>query len=76
MTIQEAIRVKRALIGITRIELSQRTGIPYSNLKLWEKGGGAPTLVDCIRIARGLGITIGELIADVSLPEDEAVEER
>ena len=71
MTIHEALRMKRALVDMPRTELSEKTGIPYSTLGLWEKGGGAPTLVDCLRIARGLGIAIEELIAGVTLPEDD-----
>ena len=76
MTIHEVIRSYRERVGISQRELARRSRIPCRSICDWEAGKGNPTIERCIRIARGLGITIGELIADVSLPEDEAVEER
>lgn len=72
MLIHQQLREQRSKAGMSRAELSRRTGIPYSTLGYWEGGDGAPTINECIRISRALRIPIEELISGVTLPEDEA----
>ena len=72
MTIQQSIRYHRTDAGMSQLELSRRSNVACRNINYWEAGYGNPPLNDCIRIARGLGITLEELIQGVVLPEDEA----
>lgn len=71
MLIQYALRNKRVDAGITQMELSRRSGVNCRNINFWESGRGNPPLNDCLRIARGLGITLEDLVSGVTLPEDE-----
>lgn len=70
MTIQQAIRKHRLDAGISQNELHRRSGVSQRNISFWESGKGYPRLDDCIRLARGLGITLEELIRGVTLPEE------
>lgn len=72
MTIQQSIRRHRADAGLSQLELSRRSNVACRNINYWEAGYGNPPLNDCIRIARGLGITLEELIRGVTLPEDNS----
>lgn len=69
MTIREALILHRTGAKMTSKELSRRTGIRYANIRYWETHDCPVPVTACMRIARALGITIGELVADVSLPE-------
>lgn len=71
MTIHESIRQLRLVTGISQNELHRRSGVSQRNISYWESGKGCPRLDDCIRLARGLGITLEDLIRDVTLSEDE-----
>ena len=71
MKIQQEIRRIRTAKGMNRRELARRSGISYYTLVFWDDGNGNPSLNDCIRIARALGITLEELTAGVTRPEDE-----
>lgn len=71
MTIHQAIRNHRFDAGISQLELSRRSGVNCRNINFWESGRGNPSLNDCLRLAHGLGITLEELIAGVTLPEDD-----
>ncbi len=70
MTIQQSIRRHRADSGISQLDLSRRSKVSCGNINFWEAGYGNPTFNDCIRLARGLGITIEEFVRGVTLPED------
>ena len=71
MTIQQAIRNHRFDAGISQLELSKRSGVPCRNINFWEGGRGNPPFNDCLRIARGLGITLERLTEGVTLPDEE-----
>ena len=75
MTIQESIRNHRFDAGISQLELSKRSGVACRNINFWESGRGNPSLNDCIRLARGMGITIEDLVCGVQLPEDQPHED-
>ena len=65
MTIHNALRIHREATGISQNELHRRSGIPQNTISYWESGGGCPTVNDCLQLAKGLGITLGELLADI-----------
>lgn len=71
MTIQQNIRRIRMEKRVNRRELARRSCINYRTLVFWDAGNGNPSLIDCIRIARALGISLEELTAGVTLPEDD-----
>lgn len=65
MTIHESIRLHRTDSGLTQNELHRRSGVAQRNISYWETGDGNPTVNDCLLLARGLGISIAELLRDV-----------
>ena len=64
--------------GYTHIALSEKTGVHVTNLSKYERGRSTPTLEVAEKLARGLDVTIDELLygpsaerARVLIPDDE-----
>lgn len=49
--------------SLSQEQLSERSGVPRSTIASLERGEGNPTLQVLIGVARGLGVTIAELLA-------------
>lgn len=59
----EAVRSARVAAGLTQENLANKAGIDRSYIGGVERGERNPTLVVVKKIARGLGLTLGELFA-------------
>lgn len=71
MTIYEAIRNRRYDAKISQNALAKKSGVPQRNISFWESGRGDPSVNDCLRLARGLRISLAELTEGVTLGEEE-----
>ncbi|MEY2988138.1 MAG: hypothetical protein RJB13_1659, partial [Pseudomonadota bacterium] len=49
--------------SLSQEQLSERSGVPRSTIASLERGEGNPTLQVLMGVARGLGVTIAELLA-------------
>ena len=59
----------RAVAGLTREQLSEKSGIPYSTLMKLEQGVTAsPRLDDIVKIAIALGMSVDDFVADPPPP--------
>ena len=52
------LRGARRRLGITQVELAERTGIAQSDISAYENGEGNPTAATLQRLANSLGIAI------------------
>jgi DNA-binding XRE family transcriptional regulator len=59
----QRIRTAREVAGWTQQDLAQRTGIRRPNIARLERGTGLPNLATLIKVATGLEISLGDLIA-------------
>lgn len=48
--------------GLSHEKLAQKIGVHRSAISLIESGKRSPTLVMCLKIARGLGAKLGEML--------------
>lgn len=65
MTLEEigdTMRQARVELGISRTELSRRSGIPYNSIMGYEKGTVAPGIVALIRLADALGLPLDDYV--------------
>jgi transcriptional regulator with XRE-family HTH domain len=62
MTIGESMRAARERAGLTRKQLSERSGVNRETIGKQERGETAPMLLNTIDLADSLGITIDEYI--------------
>lgn len=61
----EKIKQARAVQGMSRAELSRRSGVPVRTLEDWESGRRNPTSIDAlVPVARALGTGIDMLYSD------------
>ena len=58
------IREARKRAGITQVQLSEATGIDQASISRMENGRQGITLAYLIRIARALGVDLGDLVGD------------
>lgn len=59
----------RTIAGLTREQLSEKSGIPYSTLMKLEQGVTAsPRLDDIAKIAIALGMSVDDFVADPPPP--------
>ncbi|AMM19200.1 hypothetical protein AX769_02450 [Frondihabitans sp. PAMC 28766] len=59
------IREIRRAAGMTCRDAATSTGIALGNYYLLERGVGNPTVVTLVRVARGLGVPVSELLKGV-----------
>lgn len=62
-TLAARVKLLRAERGLTLRDLSERSGASYSNLSKVETGKLSPTFDTMERIAKGLGVSISNLLA-------------
>ncbi len=56
------IRGKRELRGYTQVELAQRSGLDRNYIGMVERGERNPSFLSLQKIARGLGLSVDEMI--------------
>lgn len=60
-----ALRAARQRAGLSQYDLAARTGMHFTAVARYEQGRGEPRLSTLVRLARGLGVTPAELVANV-----------
>jgi transcriptional regulator with XRE-family HTH domain len=58
-----AVQAIRAEVGISQVQLSERTGLVQSWISHIEHGRRNPTWGNIVRLAEGLGVGVAELAA-------------
>lgn len=59
----ERLRSVRARVGLTQNELSERTGLDQAVISRLERGRHQPRIDTLRRVARGLGVSVSEMLA-------------
>ena len=62
-----AICDRRIQAGLTQAELAESAGIKRQHIYSIEKGLSSATVLVLVRLARGLGVTLGDLLQSVPL---------
>lgn len=62
--ISQRIRASREAAGLTLQELAQKSGVATSTIQKVEKEQMTPSVAVILKIARGLGVRLSELVAD------------
>lgn len=70
------IRRAREKIGLTLNELSEQSGVAPSTIQKIESRQIIPSIAVILKIAAGLGVETGEMIAPRSLPKVDIVVQR
>ena len=58
----KAIKSKRELKGLTQIELAMKSGVDRNYVGMLERGERNPSYLSLLKIAKGLGIPVFNLI--------------
>lgn len=56
-----SIAAQRSILGLTQAELAARAGL-HRSLICRAEAGGSVEMVSVVRIARGLGVAVGDLV--------------
>ena len=56
------IRTKREAKGLTQVELAENSGVDRNYIGMVERGERNPSFLSLQKIAKGLGLTVNELI--------------
>lgn len=67
----QVIKLRAAKLHMTIREIERRCELPFGSIKRWDRI--APSVYKVIRVARVLGCTVDELIADADEVEDATV---
>jgi transcriptional regulator with XRE-family HTH domain len=65
MTFGDSLRKARLDLGLSQDALAATAGLHHTHISLLERGKRDPTLETLVRLARALGVTPGELIAQL-----------
>ena len=57
----ERLKTLRASAGLSQPQLAERSGVPVSALRQFEQGRREPTYATLLKLARGLGMSLGAL---------------
>lgn len=68
--VANALHTKQELLGISQNELSQRCDLSRTGLRAIELGINPPTFVSLYRISKALGVSLGEIIADLEKQQE------
>ena len=63
--VAKVLRMKREQLGISQNELSQRCNLSRTGLRAIELGINSPTFVSLYRISKTLGVSLGEIVAEL-----------
>ena len=62
----------RKATGLTQAEFAQRAGVDLDSYRRWEQGRHVPKVNDAYRLAKALGVPLGELILPADMEEADA----
>jgi transcriptional regulator with XRE-family HTH domain len=63
MTFGKNLQALRARSGLSQSALAQRAGIPVKSIQNWEIDRSQPRIEALPKLARALGVEVGELLA-------------
>ncbi|WP_348223474.1 helix-turn-helix transcriptional regulator [Luteolibacter sp.] len=63
--VTNALRIKREQLGISQNELAQRCNMSRTGLRAIELGINSPTFVSLCLICTALGVSLGEIVAEM-----------
>lgn len=66
MDIASAIKGRRQELGLTLVQLEERSGVSRAMLSAVERGERSPTIHILCNIAAGLGCTVGSLVDEIA----------
>lgn len=55
------LRTRRAQMNVTRVRLSEMSGVGANSIGAYEHGWTAPTLGNAVALAQALGVTLDDL---------------
>jgi transcriptional regulator with XRE-family HTH domain len=58
----QIIREKREALGLTQIEVAEKAGLDRNYIGMVERGERNPSYLSLIKIAKGLNMTVDQLI--------------
>lgn len=58
----QIIREKREALGLTQIEVAEKAGLDRNYIGMVERGERNPSYLSLIKIAKGLNLTVDQLI--------------
>ena len=58
----QIIRDKREALGLTQIEVAEKAGLDRNYIGMGERGERNPSYLSLIKIAKGLNMTVDQLI--------------
>ena len=58
----QIIREKREALGMTQIEVAEKAGVDRNYIGMVERGERNPSYLSLIKIAKGLNMTVDQLI--------------
>ena len=61
-TLGQTIRLKRENLGLTQNEVAERAGLDRNYIGMVERGERNPSYLSLIKIAKGLNLTVYQLI--------------
>ena len=61
-TLGQTIRLKRENLGLTQNEVAERAGLDRNYIGMVERGERNPSYLSLIKIAKGLNLTVHQLI--------------
>ncbi len=67
MTVGEIIKYWRLEFNMTQVEFSKLAGVTQQTLSRWESDIHIPTIVECVRLARALRLSLDEMFEDLKL---------
>jgi transcriptional regulator with XRE-family HTH domain len=66
MGFKENLRRLRERFGLTQTEMARRAGVPFRSYQNWEMGSREPRLDGLSALAKALGVSADELLAESS----------
>lgn len=69
MNLGERIKARRVELGLTQAQLAELAGVRQPTLSNWESGSVSPHLVKLSDVARALGVSVADLVAEEALAD-------
>ena len=58
----EQLRLSREKSGLTQVQASERSGVPQTNISIFERGTRTPTLATLYKLADAYGVEVADLL--------------
>ncbi len=75
MSFADGMKKRRKDLRLTQVELSRICGVPQSTISAVEIGARVPTEETMMMIARGLGCTVGDLLGEMEIKKEPAIQD-